>query len=261
LAIAIIFITPVGSSLYSLVNYRAILTKDERKLVAQAKGIISSVLSPACRVWLRSQVSQVEELQVNIAGGDRQILGGTIPQVSVTAIGAIYQGLSLGSIDLLATNIRVNLPQVMRGKPLRLLEPINVEASAKFTEADLQASLAAPLLAGGITDLLAQILNTDPQQLVGKITWERLSIAPDRLSLQGMITTPGVIVPIEIHTAIAVIDGHKLHLDPLEIICPIELFGSDVTSYVIDLGRDVNLTELTLDRAQLLCQGKIQVQP
>jgi hypothetical protein len=212
-------------------------------------------------VWLRSQVSQVEELHVNIAGGDRQILGGTVPQVTVTAIGAIYQGLSLGSIDLLAENIRINLPQVMRGKPLRLLEPIQVGASAKFTEADLQASLAAPLLSQGITDLLSQILVTDAQQLVGKIEWYHLSIGSHRLSLRGKIATATETVPIDIHTGISTIDGHQLHLDPLEITCPIDLPGSDLTSYLLDLGPDVNITNLTLDRGQLVCQGLIQVQP
>jgi hypothetical protein len=212
-------------------------------------------------VWLRSQVSQVEELHVNIGGGDRQILGGTIPQVTITAIGAIYQGLSLGSIDLRAENIRINLPQVMRGKPLRLLEPIPVGASAKFTEADLQTSLAAPLLCQGITDLLAQILATNAQELTGQIEWYHLSIAPDRLSLGGKIATATTTVPIDIQTGISVIDGCQLHLDPLKITCPIDLPGSNLTSYLLDLGRDVNITELTLDRGQLLCQGTIQVQP
>lgn len=231
-------------------------------MTAKAKGIISSVLSPACRVWLKSQVSQVEELHVHIAGGDRQILGGTIPQVEIAAAGAIYQGLSLGSIDLLAQNIRINLPQVMRGKPLRLLEPIQVAASAKFTEADLQASLAAPLLSQGINDLLNQILAADiNHKSSGAIDWYHLQISPDRLSLRGKIATTSDIVPIDIRTGIKIKDGYLLHLAPLEIICPIELPGSDINSYTIDLGRDVNITELTLDRGQLICQGNIQVQP
>ena len=94
------------------------------------------MLSPACRVWLRSQVSHVDDLQVDIQGGSRQILGGTIPRVTVVAVGAIYQGLSLGSIDLIAENIRINLPQVIKGKPLQLLAPIAVMAGVKFSDRD-----------------------------------------------------------------------------------------------------------------------------
>ena len=66
---------------------------------------MGSVLAPACRVWLRSQVSHVEDIRVEIAGGSRQILSGTIPRVAVVAVGAIYQGLSLGSINLVADQL------------------------------------------------------------------------------------------------------------------------------------------------------------
>ena len=138
---------------------------------------MGSVLAPACRVWLRSQVSQVDSLQVDIQGGSRQILGGTIPRVAVVAVGAIYQGLSLGSIDLIAENIRINLPQVLKGQPLRLLEPIAVIAEVKFSEADLQASLAAPLLSQAITDLFAQILAVNPHQTNWLIDWHQLVIS------------------------------------------------------------------------------------
>jgi hypothetical protein len=157
-------------------------------LTGKTKGIVGSVLSPACGAWLRSQVSQVDELQVDIAGGSLQILGGTIPQITVVAVGAVYQGLWLGSIDLSAENIRVNLPQVVRGQPLSLLAPIPVLAVAKFTEADLQASLAAPLLSNAITDLLAQILDTESTQSKWQIDWQQLQIAPATITLQGNLT-------------------------------------------------------------------------
>ena len=61
--------------------------KNLAKLTNQTRGIVGSILAPACRVWLRSQVSHVDDLQVDIAGGSRQILGGTIPGVTVVAVG------------------------------------------------------------------------------------------------------------------------------------------------------------------------------
>jgi hypothetical protein len=222
---------------------------------------VSSVLSPACRVWLRSQVSHVDDLQVNIHGGSRQILGGTIPQVAVVAVGAIYQGLSLGSIDLVAENIRINLPQVLKGQPLRLLEPIAIAAGVKFSETDLQASLSAPLLSQAITDLLTQILTTSSQQSHWSIDWQQLQIAPQSLILQGNLTTQGQTAPIEISMGIDICDGHILILDPLKIICALDLPGSNIDSHRIDLGDEVNITQLELVSGQLLCQGRIQVNP
>jgi LmeA-like phospholipid-binding len=219
------------------------------------------VLSPACRVWLRSQVSHVDDLQVDIQGGSRQILGGTIPLVTVVAVGAIYQGLSLGSIDLIAENIRINLSQVLKGKPLQLLEPIAVVAGVKFSEQDLQASLTAPLLAQAITDLLSQIMGTNPAQTNWLLDWHQLQIAPHTLTLQGNLTTDGQTAPIDISMGIDIRDGHILYLDPLTISCSIDLPGSNINSHSIDLGDDVNITQLELLTGELLCQGRIQVNP
>jgi hypothetical protein len=219
------------------------------------------VLSPACKVWLRSQVSHVDDLKVDIAGGSRQILGGTIPQVAVVAVGAVYQGLSLGSIDLIAENIRINLPQVIKGQPLRLLEPIVVLADVKFSETDLQASLSTPLLSQAITDLLTQILGADPQQTNGQTTWHRIQIIDRSLILQGHLTADARTVPIEIVMGIEIYAGRILNLDPLQITCEIDLPGSNISSHQIDLGEDVNITQLQLLMGELRCQGRIQVNP
>jgi LmeA-like phospholipid-binding len=230
-------------------------------LANQTRGIVGSVLSPACRVWLRSQVSHVDDLEVDIAGGSIQILGGTIPRVAVLAMGAIYQGLSLGSIDLVAENIRINLPQVIKGQPLGLLEPIDVTAKVKFSERELQASLAAPILFQAITDLLTQILATTAQQSSWLIDWQRVQISPQTLILAGNLTINHQTAPIEIAMGIAIQDGHLLQLDPLLINCSLDLPGSQITSYQIDLGDDVNITDLQLLAGELLCQGQIRVNP
>jgi hypothetical protein len=165
-------------------------------LTNQPKGIIGAVLSPACRVWLRSQVSQIDRLEVDIAGGSFQILGGTIPRIAIVAKGAVYQGLSMGSIDLIAENIRINLPQVLKGQALQLLDSIAVMAEVKFGEADLQASLASPLLSQAITDLLAQILSADPQQPDWIVNWQQLQICPGMLILRGNLTAGAQTAPL-----------------------------------------------------------------
>lgn len=212
-------------------------------------------------MWLRSQVSHVDDIQVDIAGGSLQILSGTIPRVAVGAVGAIYQGLLLGSIDLIAENIRINLPQVLKGQPLGLLEPISVTADVKFSEHDLQASLAAPLLSQAITDLFAQILGANSQQPDWIVKWLHVQIVPQLLILQGNLTTEGQTAPIEISMGIAIKDGQILHLNPLKISSSIDLPGSNITSHHIDLGDDLNITQLQLCAGELICRGGILVNP
>jgi LmeA-like phospholipid-binding len=108
-----------------------------------AKGLIGRVLAPAIQLWLKSQVEQVEHLEVGIQAGNRQILSGTIPQITLLAQKVIYQGLHLSDVNLTGQHIRVNLGQVLQGKALQLLEPIAVNGKVILLEADLNASLAA----------------------------------------------------------------------------------------------------------------------
>lgn len=226
-----------------------------------SQGIVGSVLSPACRVWLKSQVSHVDELRVDIVGGSRQILGGTIGRVAVAARGAIYQGLTLGSIDSIAENIRINLPQVLKGQALRLLEPIAVTAKVEFSETDLQTSLASPLLSGAIADLFVQILDLNVQQSDWMIDWHRVQIVPQTLMLWGNLTTAGQTAPIAISMGIAIGAGQILLLDPLRIDCTLMDTDRQPDRYQIDLGNDVQIELLQLGAGKLLCSGRIQVNP
>lgn len=100
------------------------------KTKVQSK-IIASVLSPAIKLYLRSQVDQVEGLEIKIKGGDSQILRGHIPEVSLMAQRAIYQGLFLSQVQVTGENIKINLGQVLKGKALRLLEPIFIAGDRK----------------------------------------------------------------------------------------------------------------------------------
>lgn len=222
-------------------------------------GIISSVLASACTAWLRTQVSTVAELQVKIAAGNRQMLTGTIPTVSVFAQKAVYRGISLERIQLLAEQISVNLKQVACGKPLQLLQPIMVNATVIITEADLQSSLAAPLLANALTDLVTQILASNDQQL--SIQWHSVTIQTNQLALHGQVERDRQQTVIAIETGIELVDGHILRLIPLTVVCALELSGSELREYAVDLGSQVDLTELTLQEGELLCSGKIQVNP
>ena len=113
---------------------------------SQGSRIASAVLSPAVQLWLRSQVQQVDELKVKIEGSDRQIFSGAIPKVTAAARGAVYKGLHLTEVAIEGCGIRINLSQALKGKPLRLLESVPVAGVLRLSQADLNASLKAPLL-------------------------------------------------------------------------------------------------------------------
>ena len=121
--------------------------------------LIDKLLSGAVRLWLQSQVSAIDNLNLQIIGKDKQILRGYIPQVFISATNAIYQGVSISKLEIVGNNIKFNLPQVVKRKPLQLLEPIKIEIEVLLKEIDLQKSLSSPLLAAGLTDLWRSLFN------------------------------------------------------------------------------------------------------
>jgi hypothetical protein len=243
-----------------------------QRLSSKPQGIISSLLAPACAAWLRTQVSEVESLDVQIAAKDRQILSGTIPAVAILATKTVYRGISLQKIKLLADRIEVNLSQVMRGKPLRVLQPIEVEIEATIADADLLSSLTAPLLSKAVNQLIAQVIalpgdksdleETGQSGATGQdwsLIWQSVQIEAGKLTLQGQVQQGSSLLPINICAGIALLEGQIIHLAPLVIDC--ELIDRPVESYSIDLGNEVNLRELVLGDGELHCAGQVRIRP
>lgn len=234
----------------------------------QKSQIISTVVSPAVQLWLRSQVEGVEALHFKLQGGDRQILTGHIPSVSIAASRAIYQGLYLSQIQLEGADIRFNLGQVFKGKPLRLLAPIPVVGQLRLLESDLQASLQAPLLSNALTDLLGTLLQSegipnsannlkDPQ-----ISWQKITLDAGQLTLTGIFTNPTLeLTPVKIRAGLELATPQKLRLHPLQIQIDPNQPPIDLDSFSIDLGSEVNIEELTLIPGELTCRGCLKVIP
>jgi len=136
---------------------------------AGKRNWVAGALGPALKLWLRSQIESSARLDVAVgsetgAGASlsgRQMLAGRIPLVRVEADDVIYKGLHLGQLKLAGRDIRMNLGQAVRGKPLKLLAPIAVDLELCMTEAQLNRSLTSPLLApqlGEWLDLLRSLL-------------------------------------------------------------------------------------------------------
>lgn len=236
--------------------------------------MISTILSLAIQLWLRSQVEHGEDLQVEVVGGDRQILSGHIPCLMISARNVIYQGLHLSQIHLTGKEIRVNLGQVLRGKPFQLLEPIPVEVDLVLQEVDLNASLQAPLLktalaeilvtllqAGGLTDVIAE-----PESQAINLRDPRIFIDTEQLTLGATLTsTDGNPISTVIRAGLQLENNHVLRLDCPQWLPHIKAKRGfplkDLESFKLELGPEVALQELTLSPAQINCRGCITVIP
>ena len=237
--------------------------------------LISTILTPAVRLFLRTQVERAENLQIKIQGGDRQLLSGYIPEIFLAAQRVIYQGLHLSQMQVKGENIRINLGQVVRGKPLKLLEIIPVTAEMQLEEADLNASLGSDLMVAGIADLLVKLLAvhpalanrslpSDPAAL--KLKPEQMVMAPDRLTLSATVMdAAGQAIPLIIRTGLTVAEGRKLCFEhPCQLNQLHDEEGQplvELHGFAIDLGPEVNIQALTLDHGRLTCYGQIQIIP
>lgn len=232
--------------------------------------LISKVLAPAVRLWLRSQVEQVEELQVEIMAGDRQILSGYIEQIALSARNAIYQGLALNQIQLTGQNIRVNAGQIVRGKPLRLLEPIRIEGSVLLEEADLNTSLKAPLLKAGVTEFLQTLLQSGAAGISSQRDLNLQNLTIQLRSQQvvlgaTLVSDSGNETPIAIRTGFDLAAPNLLKLvNPQWLPHATAKRGlplSDLDGYTFNLGDETEIHQLAIDPEKVTCQGKLIVLP
>lgn len=251
-----------------IVQEGVLLVKTPKTSLQKPSQIISKVISPALRLWLRSQVEEVATLQLSIVGCDRQILTGYIPQVSLAAKQAVYQGLHLSQIQLEGSNIRLNLGQIIKGKPLRLLEPVPVVGQLLLLEPDLQSSLEAPLLSNALTELLYtflksdDIIQPDKDPKTPQIRWQKININIGQLTLRGISTNSDVGAKlIVIRAGIQLATPQQLELNPLQVQIDPDAPPISLDGFLINLGPEVELQELTLTTGQLICRGGLKVMP
>lgn len=244
--------------------------ESQESLKQKKSRIISTVLSPALRLWLRSQVEQVEALEFKITGGDRQILQGNIPGISIAASSAVYQGLHLSKVQLEGMGIRVNLGQMIKGKPLRLLESIPVTGQLSLSESDFQSSLKSPLLSTALTEFLTSLPLSDEQTSIAhnlknkqiSFSWQTIAIALGQLTLTGIVNNDTLApTPIIICAGLQLASPHELILNPFQIQMSPDSKPQNLDGFQVDLGNDVDIQELTLTPGLLICRGRLTVHP
>jgi hypothetical protein len=152
-------------------------------------SVVSSVLIPIIQLWLRSQIEHIDILEIAIAGKSRQILSGDIPKANVIGVGAKYQGLAITNIDLAAEAIHLNIAQMLKGEPLRLLDSIHVTLDVEFAPEDLQSCFKSPIFLEAIaTDTTPTATNDDEIRALLEHLIHKLG---DDFTLHELIITDG----------------------------------------------------------------------
>jgi len=236
--------------------------------------------TPAIKLWLRSQLDHIDDLQLQIDSGNRQLLSGSIPKVFLSAAQAVYQGIHLSRAQVIAENISTNLRQVLRGKAIRLLEPLPIQLDAALTAEDLAASTDSTLFQKAMQLGLVPLIE---QQLSGVSDWPfpgwqpettpdiqlsnlRMELKCDRIQIQAQVQHPLTQKPqaIVLDTGLVLINPHKLRLEQPQGFYPPDHHPIPLTQlheFGFDLGPDVQLTTLQITAAAILCQGQIKIMP
>ena len=236
--------------------------------------LISRVLPVAVKFWLQTQLDEIGDLTFDIQATDRQVLSGQIPGLALAAQQAIYQGVRLTDISAQASNIEINIGQVLRGKPLRLKQAFPIEGQVVLDGDDLAASANASVLADGLLDFWQTLLAKD--NVAAEIATH---YGPDSLALQDMaqyrsnLQTFGTDLALTLlrpdqsdiclQGSIDVDQGHILRLATAQWRLP---SGQLVPSAALrgfgwNLGEQTDLQSLVIENNQLICQCRIMVQP
>ena len=265
---------------------------EERDAGQRGSRLIGRVLPPAVRFWVRSQVEQVEQLTIDLIGRDLQIIKGDIPGVAIAAQQVIYEGLHVSEVALSASDIRINIGQVVRGKPLRLLEPFPVRGKILLSSEDVNRSMGSSLLKGGLSDFwralvqrpeVAQAVNLEYGSMSTRsdvVLWDpKIRLADSCL---GLSFIPAVSDesgdekserPVVLATKLSILRGQYLklsapvwlsHLDQLDRYSSGANVGKPITpldGFQWNLGKETELTSLDISATQLACDGQVIVQP
>ena len=224
--------------------------------------LINKLLAGAVKLWLKSQISELEDLQLKIYGRDREILKGYIPEVFVGTKKAVYQQLHLSQAEIKGTNIKINLTQLKQKKPLQLLEPIEVQINTFLLAIDAQKSLTSSLLQAALSDIALRILVERPEIMASPSAyqWQKIYFADSIIIFAGVIRQESGDIPLKITTQLELKDANSLLLLPLEISTT-KLLELNKETIVFDLGEQTAIAELEITPEKLALTGKITIYP
>ena len=235
-----------------------------------SKPLVGKALSRAVKLWLRSQVERVDVLEIKISGNNRSILTGHISQVTVEASSAIYRGLHLTEVDLRASGIDINIGQVLKGKPLKLLKPFPVDCQISLLHSDFNTSLQAPLLSNAIAQFLLPLIQSQSTKKhnlsfpgeIESLTDLQATPGLDQLTLTAKILSAnGELTPFRFQTQLYLAGPQELLFASPHLELPQQQQHCDLDNMTIHLGTDVCIQQLSITPEQIQIQGEIKVNP
>ncbi|ESA35832.1 hypothetical protein N836_09905 [Leptolyngbya sp. Heron Island J] len=243
---------------------------------SQGSRLISRVLPVAVKFWLQTQLDEIGELKFEIQATDRQVLSGHIPGIALSAQQAVYQGVQITDVTVHASDININIGQVLRGKPLRLKQPFPIAGHVAFDGDALEASSTESILAAGLLDFW-QTLLAKAAVAAEVATHYGSEVAvlkdPTLSQYQSKIQTLGTDLGLHLvrngqsevglRGAIAVDQGHILRLVTAEwcLASGESVPSAALSNFCWNLGEQTDLQSLQVQDDQLTCQCKIMVQP
>lgn len=237
---------------------------------AQGSRVISRMLPVAIKLWLQTQLDEIGELTFEIQATDRQVISGHIPGIALWAQQAVYRGIRLTDVNVTARDIKINIGQILRGKPLRLKQSFPIEGQVAWNAEDLKTSSIASILADGLMDVWQALLADDT---VAAEIVVHYGNEPSLASCRGAIELVDTELllslvrdgqaDIGLRGWLEIEEGHNLRLSKPRWRLP---SGNYVDSAALgdfcwDLGDQTELRSLTVQNEQLTCQCKIMVQP
>lgn len=212
---------------------------------------LTTIFTPALRIWLKSQLDTLTQLQLEIKSSDQQLLQGIIPEVLLKSEFAIYQGLHFDQISLIAEELRVNIHQILKGQSLQLLNPVPISGKVRITETHLNDSLSSWLLQSGLQEFLSSLLKTNS---VSSLQWEKITLQNNQFLLQGKSLQKPILIQAQV----------CLNSPQQVLISPVKLQGlaleeNEIAPIKFDLGEQVQLEKIQITEEAIFLEGRIMI--
>lgn len=226
--------------------------------------IAGSILSPLVAAWIRTEVDQVENLNVQIAGADADILNGVIPQASISGTDLLYQGFQVNQLQLTGQNIRLNVGDAIQGQPLRLLAPVPVQVNLQMTENDLNQTLSSPAIQEQLAQAQVSLPIAAGQEVPFLISDPNVTLEPNRIRIEANLSlSAGEPLPVTLTTGLTPQNQNQLLLtDPNWVTAEGQILPiPGLEQLLIQLDPDVRIDRLELQQGLLHYEGQLMIQP
>ncbi|NEQ48830.1 MAG: DUF2993 domain-containing protein [Leptolyngbya sp. SIO3F4] len=244
--------------------------------VPQGSRLISRILPVALKLWLQTQLDDIGDLEFEIQATDRQVLSGNIPGVLLSAHQVVYQGVHITDVVVQASDIRINIGQVLRGKPLRLKQAFPIEGQVVLDGESLKLSSTDSILADGLLDFWQTLLAKEDVAVEIATHYGPESEALKKLQLDKyqsrieVLETDLVLHLVRQQNSEIVLKG-KVEVEQGHILClkiaqwclssGEQRISEALSGFCWNLGEQTDVRSLTVQNNRLNCQCRIMVQP